>query len=394
LLREAALRHEDAWSESMSMRILVTGGAGFIGTHLARRLLREGCEVTILDNFNPQVHGSTRLASDIATQVRIIEADVADREAVASALRGQDVLVHLAAETGTGQSMYAIERYERTNGLGTAVLLDELVNDSKRTVSKIVVASSRAVYGEGKYKCDSHGVVFPADRTEANLREGRFDPQCPRCGAFCSVLATDEATPANPLSFYGIGKYVQERATLLFAKTLNISGYALRYQNVYGPGQSLQNPYTGILAIFSNLARQGSEIEIFEDGLESRDFVYIDDVIEATWRCISPSRTGIDVFNVGSGCPTTVMQVAESIVRFYGSKSRLRVSGAFRKGDIRHNVADIGHAENALGFRAHVEFEDGLMRFLGWANAEPVGNSSYEVSIEELKRRGLMSGQH
>jgi dTDP-L-rhamnose 4-epimerase len=378
----------------MSMRILVTGGAGFIGTHLARRLLREGCEVTILDNFNPQVHGSARLASDIATHVRVVEADVADREAVASALQGQDVLVHLAAETGTGQSMYAIERYERTNGLGTAVLLNELVNDAKRTVSKVVVASSRAVYGEGKYKCDVHGVVFPEDRSEENLTSGRFDPRCPDCGIVCSMLSTDETTPANPLSFYGLGKYMQERATLLFARTLNISGYALRYQNVYGPGQSLQNPYTGILAIFSNLARLGREIEVFEDGFESRDFVYVDDVIDATWRCIEPSQTGIEVFNVGSGCATTVMEVAQSIIGYYKSNSRIRVSGAFRKGDIRHNVADITRAASALGYRPSVKFEDGLRLFLRWADGEPMGNSGYEASIEELKRRGLMGGHH
>jgi dTDP-L-rhamnose 4-epimerase len=378
----------------MPMRVVVTGGAGFIGTHLTRRLLREGCAVTILDNFNPQVHGSAKLPSDIAPLVKLVTADVADPSAVSDALAGQDVVVHLAAETGTGQSMYAIERYERTNGLGTAVLLNELVNDPKRTVSKVVVASSRAVYGEGKYRCDVHGVVFPEDRSEENLTRGRFDPICPNCGVVCSMLSTDETTPANPLSFYGLGKYMQERATLLFARTLNISGYALRYQNVYGPGQSLQNPYTGILAIFSNLARLGREIEVFEDGLESRDFVYVDDVIDATWRCIDPSRTGIEVFNVGSGCATTVMEVAQSIIGHYKSDSRVRVSGAFRKGDIRHNVADITRVASALGYRPSVRFEDGLRLFLRWADGEPMGNSGYEGSIEELKRRGLMGGHH
>jgi dTDP-L-rhamnose 4-epimerase len=374
----------------MPLRVLVTGGAGFIGTHLVRRLLGENCDVTILDNFSPQVHVSATLAEDIAGRVRLIVADITDRAALAEALIGQQIVVHLAAETGTGQSMYAVGRYEHTNGFGTALLLDELVNRPTSTVSKVVVASSRAIYGEGKYRCATHDVVYPADRLASDMEKGQFEPVCPRCGAVCTALPTDEATPANPSSFYGLGKYMQERAVLLFARTLQISAFALRYQNVYGPGQSLHNPYTGILAIFSSLARQGRDIEIFEDGAESRDFVFIGDVVEATWRCIQPQRQGVDVFNVGSGRATTVIEVARAIVEHFNSNSRLRVTGAFRKGDIRHNYADVSRGKSFLDFEPNTKFADGLRQFLNWANLTGAQDSGYERSMDELRARGLM----
>lgn len=378
-----------ASEKGQKLRVLVTGGAGFIGTHLSRRLLAEGCDVTVLDNFSEQVHSVRALPEDLAGECRLVVADVCDRDALAAAVAGQDVIVHLAAETGTGQSMYSVARYEQVNGMGTALLLDLLVNDAQRTVRKLVVASSRAIYGEGKYRCATHGVVFPAERSMEAMSKGIFDPQCPRCLAPCEVLPTDEETPANPLSYYGLTKYQQERAVLLFARTLDISGFALRYQNVYGPGQSLKNPYTGILAIFSNLARRNEGINIFEDGLESRDFVYIDDVVEATWRCIDPQRSGVDVVNVGSGRATTVMEVAQAIVKYFSSSSRIQVSGAFRKGDIRHNVADVTKARALLGFEARWGFEDGLRRFLDWAAGQESVKATYAESLAEMRSRGL-----
>jgi dTDP-L-rhamnose 4-epimerase len=372
------------------MRVLVTGGAGFIGTHLVRRLLVERCEVTVLDSFHPQIHQSRELPADIAPHVRLVMGDVDDAEVIAGTLQGQDAIVHLAAETGTGQSMYSVARYERTNGLGTAVLLDQLVNDRSRTVRKIVVASSRAIYGEGKYHCNSHGVVFPGARSADAMRRQIFDPQCPVCAEPCRVLPTDEVSPANPLSFYGLTKYMQERSTLMFAEAMGLSGAALRYQNVYGPGQSLKNPYTGILAIFSNLARAGERINVFEDGLESRDFVYVDDVVEATWRCVEPAYQGVNVINVGSGQATSVMHVARAIVEYFSSRSSVEVSGAFRVGDIRHNIADVSRAQALLGFKAKWSFQDGIRAFLDWAaNEKSTATSSYVQSLSELKERGL-----
>jgi dTDP-L-rhamnose 4-epimerase len=374
------------------LRVLVTGGAGFIGTHLVRRLIREGCAVTVLDNFHQQVHATRTLASDVAPHVRLIIADVSDRQAMAQALRDQHVVVHLAAETGTGQSMYAVRQYEWVNGLGTATLLDLLVNEPRPTVNKLVIASSRAVYGEGKYHCGRHGAVFPGERSVERLARGQFDPPCPSCGADCSVMPTDEQAPAHPSSFYGLTKYMQERTALLFAGALGISAFALRYQNVYGPGQSLSNPYTGILAIFANLARQGKPINVFEDGLESRDFVFVEDVTEATWRCIDPQRRGVEALNIGSGRATAVLAVARSIVEHFASTSRIEVSGAFRKGDVRHCVADIERARAVLGFEPQWDFRSGLRVFLEWAAAQAANESGYTRSLGELKARGLLHG--
>ena len=333
------------------MKVLVSGGAGFIGTHLCRRLLEEGHEVSVLDNFNPQVYGSIgKLAADLTSHVRLLTGDVCNERMWAKALPGQEVVVHLAAETGTGQSMYAISRYEKANVKGTALLLEYLVNHSGHRVQKIVVASSRAVYGEGKYHCAKHEVVYPGPRLAKNMSMGRFEPLCPVCAAELTPLPTNEEAPLAPSSFYGLTKQMQERMTLLFAGAMNLSAFALRFQNVYGPGQSLLNPYTGILAIFSNLARQQAAINVFEDGRESRDFVYIDDVIESICLCLKRSDQRQYVFNVGSACATTVLEVVKEVRRFYKSHSEVRVTGDFRIGDIRHNVADLAQIRHALGF--------------------------------------------
>jgi dTDP-L-rhamnose 4-epimerase len=317
------------------MNLLVTGGAGFIGVHLVRRLLFEGCSVAILDNFSSQVHGIDReLPSDLAGHVELHRADVRDRDAVSRALVNRDAVVHLAAETGTGQSMYEILRYQDANIGGTATILDVLMNRPTTQVRKLVVASSRAIYGEGKYWCEAHGIVYPGPRALEDLQAGWYEPRCPICNAACIPKATTEDSPLNPLSFYGLTKQVQEQMVLMFARARGFSAHALRYQNVYGPGQSLRNPYTGILAIFSNLARSNSPIQIFEDGQESRDFVYVEDVVEATWRCVGAGANSGEIFNVGTGQKTTVLQVAEEIVGFFGSKSDIFTTGAFRQGDI------------------------------------------------------------
>ena len=376
------------------MNLLITGGAGFIGTHLARRAQLEGAAVTLFDNLNPQIHGSdsSSVVRRLSSFSRIIVGDMCDRTALHTALKNQDVVVHLAAETGTGQSMYEVSRYEQVNVGGTANLFDILVNDKLLRVNKVVVASSRAIYGEGKYQCAQHGVVYPQARLAADLRAGKFEPCCPACGASCTALPTDENTLPNPSSFYGLTKLVQEQMTLLFGRTLGIDAYALRYQNVYGPGQSLKNPYTGILAVFSNLVRANTDINIFEDGEESRDFVYIDDVVEATWLCIQSSIVGRQSsINVGSGQRTTVRQVAQAVVDYFGSQSKLITTGDFREGDIRHNVADLACARELLGFQPRCHFADGLREFLDWATGQESGRvSDYDRSLNEMRAKGLM----
>jgi dTDP-L-rhamnose 4-epimerase len=387
------------------MNVLITGGAGFIGSHLARRLLREDCTVTILDNMSPQIHGQNTIHSEQKVTERILNTtecpsaklkvligDVRDKLSFTQALNEQEVVVHLAAETGTGQSMYEVERYEDTNLKGTAILMDYLVNNKSSRVQKLVVASSRAIYGEGKYSCQVCGIVYPGIRHSIDMKAGRFEPCCPICRGTCLSLPTDEDSALHPSSFYGLCKQVQEQMTLLFAQTLGISGFALRYQNVYGPGQSLENPYTGILAIFSNQARTNQTINIFEDGKESRDFVYIDDVIEATWRVIRPEVKGIATINVGSGERTTVYEVVKEIIRFFDSNSPISITGAFRKGDIRHNLADLSKLKSITSFEPKWNFRNGVCEFLMWAESQEVVVDKYEESLKEIRQKGLMHG--
>lgn len=375
------------------MNLLVTGGAGFIGLHLVRRLLHEGCTVAILDNFSSQVHGANQdLPCDLADHVELYRADVRDRDAVCQAMANRDAVVHLAAETGTGQSMYEISRYQDVNIGGTAAILDAVVNRPRLPLRKIIVASSRAVYGEGKYRCVEHGIVYPSGRFRDDLRCSLYEPLCPVCKAPCSPEPTTEDSPAKPLSFYGLTKYVQEEMTLMFARARGFSAYALRYQNVYGPGQSLRNPYTGILAIFSSLARTNSSIQIFEDGRESRDFVFVEEAVEATWRFISREQSSVDVFNIGSGKPTTVLDIAHAIAQFFGSKGTVEITGAFREGDIRHNFADLSKLHQATGFVPQFHFNKGLEAFLDWvAEQDPIA-AQYDASLDELRGRGLLHG--
>lgn len=377
------------------MRVLITGGAGFIGTHLSRRLLAEDAQVSVLDNFSSQVHGQNAgLASDVASRVQLFKGDIRDRDLLSAALKDQKVVVHLAAETGTGQSMYQVTHYQEVNVGGTALLFDILVNDHSRSVRNVVVASSRAIYGEGAYECLKHGRVYPQARSAGDMKAGFFEPRCPMCSASCSVVPTDETAPLSPSSFYGLTKQVQEQMTLMFCRSLGISGYALRYQNVYGPGQSLTNPYTGILAIFSGLARSNDPINVFEDGRESRDFVYVEDVVEATLQCMRSDRAEQRAFNVGSGVRTSVSEVVDHIIRFFDSRSEVKVTGAFRQGDIRHNVADLSSISARFGYTPHWNFGDGLKEFLEWAVAQqaPRNARAYETSLKEMTARGLMHG--
>jgi len=376
----------------MSTLVLITGGAGFIGQRVSRALLRQGAKVRIIDNFSPQTHATAVLPDDLAEHVEVIKADVRDRDALKRALLGVGSVVHLAAETGTGQSMYEIDRYFSVNVQGTATLLDLLQNDDcGKSLRSVVVASSRAVYGEGAYQCAAHGMVFPEQRSRERMSASAFEPLCPACGAQVSLMPTPESAPFMPMSMYGLTKQVQEQAVLLFARTRGINGFGLRYQNVYGPGQSLKNPYTGILAVFSNLARQNQGIEIYEDGLESRDFVYIDDVVEATMRSINYSGQFVGALNVGSGQATSVMTVAQEIKAYFDSSSTIKVTGAFRMGDIRHNIAEVSKLKQMLGFLPGVPFKQGLANFLGWAAEQaPEDKAAYLRSVSELAAHGLM----
>lgn len=373
--------------------ILISGGAGFIGSNLALKLVSLGHNVSVLDNLSPQIHTNSKensqLYQSIKGKVTFINGDVRNRKDWQKAIANSTVIVHLAAETGTGQSMYQIEKYVQVNCGGTAIILDVLANE-KHTVKKVVVASSRAIYGEGKYYCESHGEVFPDEREDTQMSNGQFEPLCSICKQPLSMLATDEYSKIHPSSIYGITKSDQEQMILVACKSLGISAIALRYQNVYGPGQSLSNPYTGILSIFSTRILNNNPINIFEDGKESRDFVFIDDVVNATVLAIQDNKLKSCSLNLGSGVSTTVQTVADSLKKLYQSDVDIKVSGNYRLGDIRHNKADISKIKKLLGFSPKVSFEDGLKQFVDWVKNQEVNSDNYEQSINEMKDKGLM----
>jgi dTDP-L-rhamnose 4-epimerase len=373
--------------------ILITGGAGFIGSNLALKLAAGGYSVSVLDNLSKQIHGqdpetSSPLFLSIKDKVNFIKGDVTKRADWEKALRRQDAVIHLAAETGTGQSMYRIKKYCDINIGGTALLLDILTN-KKHTIQKMVVASSRAIYGEGKYKCARHGVVYPNARSDADMLKGDFECKCPVCNMDVRLLPTSEDSKIHPTSVYGITKQNQEQMILTIGKAIGIPSVAFRYQNVYGPGQSLSNPYTGILSIFSNLIRSGNDINIFEDGKESRDFVYIDDVVDATILGLEKNDSDYEVLNVGGNETVDVLTIAETLKRNYNSNCLIKITGNYRIGDIRHNYADLEKVKAILGFEPKVNFENGIKKFCSWVIKQTVNENLYEASIEELKSKGL-----
>ena len=371
------------------MNILITGGAGFIGSNLAKTLVARGHAVTVMDNLSPQIHGeNSPLLVTIQDRVRFILGDVRNRENWVAALEGQHVVVHLAAETGTGQSMYEIERYVDVNIRGTAILLDLLAN-KPHGVRKLVVASSRSIYGEGRYHCSNHGIIYPLARSAGDMERGDFHVKCPDCKKDAELMATTEDSQIHPSSIYGITKQNQEQMILTIGASLDIPAIALRYQNVYGPGQSLTNPYTGILSIFSTRIKNGNEIIIFEDGEESRDFVFIDDVVDATVSSIEMTDAGQHTLNIGSGVRTSVLNVARSLISAYSADVPVKVSGNFRLGDIRDNYADITKARTLLGFKPKVNFEMGIGRFAAWVNSQDVMEDAFESSISEMRTKGL-----
>lgn len=375
-------------------KVLITGGAGFIGSNLSLYLLQNGYEVTVLDNLSEQIHGAdaeatSPLYQSIKDKVRFIKGTVTSVEDWEQAIADNEVIVHLAAETGTGQSMYQVSKYVDVNIGGTGIMLDILANN-KTQVKKVVIASSRAIYGEGKYLSKELGVVYPAHRTAALMDAGNFEVTYPGATTPLQIMATDEESKIHPSSVYGITKQNQEQMVMTVCSSIGIAPVAFRYQNVYGPGQSLTNPYTGILSIFSTLIKNKKPINIFEDGKESRDFVFIDDVVHATFLGIDRDEANGQVFNVGTGVATTVDEVASLLVEYYNIQVPLQVSGNYRLGDIRHNFADISKIEKLLGFKPLVDFKTGLKRFTEWVNAQEVQSSRYEESISEMRSKGLL----
>ena len=371
--------------------ILITGGAGFIGSRLCEKLFDQGNNITVLDNLSKQIHGNGEsfLFNKIKDKCTFIKGDVRDKNDWAHAIKNQQIIIHLAAETGTGQSMYEIAKYTNVNVLGTSHMLEILAN-SNHNVKKIIVASSRSIYGKGKYNCEAHGVQYPSKRKEEDMKKGEFNPKCSMCNSTLNVLPTDEQSKIHPSSIYGINKQQQEQMVMIMGESLSISTVAFRYQNVYGPGQSLSNPYTGILSIFSTRILNGNNLDLYEDGEETRDFVYIEDVVDATILGIEKEEANGHVFNVGSGVSTRVIDVANTLKRLYNSENNITISGKFRLGDIRHNFADLSKLKDILGFTPKYNFERGITEFVNWVKTQEVMEDKYEKSIQQLKNKGLI----
>lgn len=375
------------------MNILITGGAGFIGSNLALKLILKGHTLTILDNLSKQIHGEnpeeeSPLYKSIADNVKFIKGTVESEADLVEAIAGQDVIVHLAAETGTGQSMYQIKRYTDVNIGGTALLLDILANNPHQ-VKKIVIASSRSIYGEGKYLSGELGYVYPKHRTDDYMQAGDFEVKYPGCEKSLQLVATDEDSKIHPSSVYGITKQNQEQMIMTVCPTIGIAPVAFRYQNVYGPGQSLSNPYTGILSIFSTRIKNDKDINVFEDGKETRDFVFIDDVVDATILGIEKEEANNQVFNVGTGIAIEVNTVVEELMANYGRTVPVTISGNYRLGDIRHNYADLTKIKSVLGFEPKVDFKTGIAKFAAWVNTQEIKTDKYQQSLQEMKDKGL-----
>lgn len=369
-------------------RVVITGGLGFIGTRLASRLLDRGIEVTLIDSLSVQIHGAVPHITppEGATVERL---DVRDLHARADLLDGADYVFHLAAETGTGQSMYQIRRYVEVNELGTASLL-EAVAACRTKPKAMVLASSRAVYGEGAYRTSSGGdqIAYPSPRSREQLAACQWE-HIHSDGSRLIPVATAESSRTVPGSVYAATKLSQEHLFNAACQAIGSRCVVLRFQNVYGEGQSLMNPYTGIISIFFNRARQGLPIHVFEDGLESRDFVHVDDVATALARSVEVDLPPAAVINVGSGVATSVLTLASELLKQSRMNVPVTVTGEFRVGDIRHCYADISKLKSLLGLEPTVSLSAGLERFCRWANSQPAYEDRSSVAQRELKNRGL-----
>jgi dTDP-L-rhamnose 4-epimerase len=374
-------------------KILVTGGLGFIGMEVAKLLVTQKRRVVLFDNLSPQIHGAIPNLSSLPLlkkmYVEVFRGDVRDTDDWKAALVDVTCVVHLAAETGTAQSMYEISRYTETNVGGTALLLDYLANH-KHSVTKIILASSRSVYGEGAYRCDRCGVVYPSMRSDEMLRNKQWQPKCPTCADPILSTATPEGAKTAPASIYAATKLAQEDLVRIAGVALGIATVIFRFQNVYGEGQSLKNPYTGILSIFSNQFRAGKTVSLYEDGQESRDFVHVSDVARAVVLAITGDGANGHTLNVGSGQPTTVERIALLLKERFGAQKQPMVSGQYRLGDIRHGYADNAAIHKQLGFTPEVSLEQGMDRFVDWVKKQPAEPDRLGVATQELISRGLM----
>ena len=373
-------------------KVLVTGGAGFIGSHTTDLLIERGYHTTILDALEPQVHGDRKKPPDYVNKnVKFICGDVRDRELLKEVVKDVDAVIHLAAMVGVGQSMYQIEHYVDVNTKGTANLLEALVN-VENSVRKLVVASSMSIYGEGKYYCEKcSSQIYPELRKEKQLQKKQWEHLCPTCGSTLVPIPTDEDKRLASTSIYALTKKHQEEMCLLTGQTYGVPTVALRYFNAYGSRQALSNPYTGCAAIFTSRILNSKPPYIFEDGNQTRDFIHVRDIAKANLNALEHSNADYEAMNIGTGRPTSIRNLAQALIGLYGNSNiQPYISNEYRKGDIRHCYADIQKAHRLLDFEPTVCPEEGLNELGEWAKTHGWGAVDlFEKALEELKERQL-----
>ena len=379
--------NEQSVTRSKKLNILVTGGAGFIGSHLTDALIERGHNVRVLDLLVPQVHSNGR-PQYVNPKAEFIHGDVCDAATVQRALDGVDAVLHKAAEVGVGQSMYEIDRYVRANDMGTGVLLQQLIAVKDR-IKKLIVASSMSIYGEGAYSCPKCGEVYPQLRPTEQLLARRWEVECPECGSELSPIGTKEEKPLFPSSIYAITKQDQEQFCLVVGRAYGIPTVALRYFNVYGTRQALSNPYTGVCAIFSSRLLNNQPPVIFEDGEQTRDFVHVSDIVQANLLALENDGADYQTVNIGTGKPTSVRQVAQLLAKGLGKAVEPEIVAKYREGDIRHCVSDISRARKLLGYEPRVKLEQGIPELLQWVSAQSAEDQVSKATAE-LENRQLV----
>jgi dTDP-L-rhamnose 4-epimerase len=369
-------------------RALVTGGAGFIGSHLVDALLARGEQVRILDNLDPLAHPSGRPPDHVDREADLQVGDLRNAADVAAALEDVDRVYHLGGIVGNGESMVNVRKAIDSNPGGTATLLEAVIA-RRDQVKRVVVASSMVVYGEGAYRCPEHGVVMPGVRPASRLRERRWEPACPQCGRETAPVPLTEDKPLRPISVYGISKRDTEELALVLGDAYGFEAVALRYLNVYGPRQALANPYTGVAAIFSSRLLGGNRPRVFEDGRQIRDLVHVSDIVTATIAAMDGDRAPGNAFNVATGKRIEIAALAAKLSDLLAPELRPEITGEFRAGDIRHCFADPTKARELLGFEARTTLEEGLPELVEWVASQTVTESGDEA-LEKLRRAGLV----
>lgn len=372
----------------MGKKILVTGGAGFIGSHTVDALVERGDTVRVYDNLTEQVHGTNaNRPAYLHQDAEFIKGDVRDRDSLKKAIAGMEIIIHDAAEVGVGQSMYAIDQFISTNVQGTGILWDILVND-KHSVEKVVVASSMSLYGEGKYACHEHGVFSPKPRPEEQFKKAEWEMFCPDCQQPAKAVPTDEEKELDCTSVYAQSKKDQEVYSLMIGKAYKIPTVACRYFNCYGPRQSLNNPYTGAAAIFCSSVLSDKPPLIYEDGLQQRDMTHVKDLVRGKLTLMDNPQADYGIFNIGTGTPTSILQIATALIELCGKSFTPNVIGKFRNGDIRHCYGDISKLQS-LGYSPQIALKEGLQDLVAWGREQETV-SRVEDAHQKLVDKGLV----